>query len=267
MPATWHRGPMAPFDTESTGVDVETDAIVSATVASIKPTEETRLQSWLIAVDRDIPAEATAVHGITTEHARANGKPAPEVLDLIAAELALAMSHGVPVVGCNLAYDFTILDRELRRHRLPTVPERLTGDIGPVVDVFVIDKHVDPYRPGSRKLVDLCKTYGVRIDGAHDAAFDAMAAARVAFRIAQFTTFSIDDLCGVYQERKRPTEVAKAFERLGRMSLLDLHIAQIGWRAEQCDSLRAHFDRKGTAHDGVDGSWPMRPFTEQGSLL
>jgi DNA polymerase-3 subunit epsilon len=259
MPATWHRGPLTPFDTETTGVDVEADVIVTATVANIRPAAQTSVQSWLIAVDHDIPEAATAVHGITTEHARANGKPAVEVLDLLAAELVQAMAAGVPVVGCNLAYDFTILDRELRRHRLPTLEDRLARPIGPVIDVFVVDKHVDPYRSGGRKLTDLCKTYSVRIDGAHDATFDAMAAARVAFRIAQMTALSVDDLCEVFRDRRRPTEVATAFERLGRLSLAELHAGQVDWRREQCGNLRKHFDAKGTKHDGIPGDWPLIP--------
>jgi DNA polymerase-3 subunit epsilon len=170
------------------------------------------------------------------------------------------MSQHILVVGCNLAFDFTILDRELRRHRLPTLEERLGRPIGPALDVYVIDKHVDPYRPGKRTLTDLCKTYAVRIDGAHDATFDAMAAARIAYRIAQMTGLSVDDLCSVFRGRRKPTEVAMAFEQLGRLSLTDLHLAQVEWRREQCDSLRKHFDAEGTPHNGVPGEWPLIPY-------
>jgi hypothetical protein len=85
---------------------------------------------------------------------------------------------GCPVVGFNLCYDLTLLDRELRRHGRPPL------EPGYVIDAFVLDKHVS-YRRGPRKLVDQCQHYGVRIDGAHDAAADALAAARVAWRIAQ----------------------------------------------------------------------------------
>jgi len=240
--SNWHLGPLCPFDVESTGVDVEQDRIVSATVAGIKPGNPTRIGSWLIAVDVDIPAGATEVHGITTEYARANGRPAAEVLDLITGELALAMHAGVPVVGMNLAYDFTILDRECRRHRLPTLEDRLGRPIAPVVDALVLDKQVS-HRRGKRRLENLCEHYAVRIDGAHNAEFDAMAAARVAYRIAQ----------------RHP--------HIAGMSLAELHAAQIVWRAEQQDSLRAYFDRVGTEHDGVDGSWPVRPFVEQAVLL
>lgn len=288
--AGWHLGPLCPFDIESTGVDVENDRVVSVTVARIRPGEPTDVRSHLIAVDVDIPQAATDVHGITTEHARASGKPAAEVLDAVAGDLALAMHAGTPVVGCNLAYDFTILDRELRRNGLPTVEDRLGGPIRPVIDVFVIDKAVDRYRPGSRKLTALCEHYGVRIDGAHDAEFDALAAARVAYRIAQRAARALTDpldVADLYRSRKYPDRIAREFQTLGRMSLDELHDAQVGWYATQSEGLAAHWRRQ--AHelehlaertvdeakrdsmladawglreraDTVTSDWPVRPY-------
>lgn len=265
MSATWHLGPMISLDTETTGVSVEHDRIVTVTTALLRPGQEPEVTSDLIAVDIDIPAEATAVHGITTEHARAHGEKAPGVLAHVAADLALALTRGTPIVGMNLAYDLTILDRELRRHGIDTLDARLDGGhIAPVIDVFVLDKFLEPYRPGKRQLTDLCRVYGVRHDGAHDATEDALAAARIAWRIGQRTTLSVDDLCVLYADRRRPTEVARNVERLGRMSLAELHAAQVGWRREQCDSLRAYFDDRGQEHDGVPGDWPMVPFRQGG---
>lgn len=288
----WAMGELAPFDVESTGVSVETDRIVSATVARIRPGQQTEVRSHLIAVDVDIPAGATEVHGITTEHARTNGKPAAEVLDLVAADLALAMSAGVPVVGCNLAYDWTILDRELRRHGLPTVEARLGRPIGPVVDVYVLDKALDRYRKGGRKLVDLCEHYGVRIDGAHDAEFDAMAAARIAYRLAQRAAQAVSDpleVADLYGDRRYPERIVRGLQAFASMSLAELHAAQVGWYAEQTEGLAA-FWRKQAAElehlagltgddakretmladadglrqraDGVSTVWPMRPWAE-----
>lgn len=234
----WHTGPLAPFDTESTGLDLENERIVTVTVARINPGHPLRVNSQLIAVDIDIPEKATEVHGITTEHARTHGKPAPGVLDAAAADLAFAMAAGIPIVGCNLSYDFTLLDRELRRNNLPTLEDRLGRDIAPVVDVYVIDKAVDKYRRGGRKLVDLCATYQVKHDGAHDATADAIAAARVAWRIA----------C--------------QYPRIGSMALDELHALQIEWRREQQLSLADYFRKQGRTDDAdeVDTYWPIRPY-------
>ena len=38
-----------------------------------------------------------------------------------------------------------------------------------------------------------------------------------------------------------------------------LHRLQVGWRAEQMESLRRYFDRTGTEHDGCPGGWPVIP--------
>jgi len=218
------------------------------------------VHSWLLAVEIDIPDEAITVHGITSAFAKENGEPPAQALDIIAHDLARAMLARIPVVGCNLTYDLTLLDRELRRHDLPTVDERLGRPIAPVLDALVLDKHIDPYRPGGRKLTDLCETYNVVIAGAHDSTFDALAAARVVYRIGLLTQCGDEYLMKWYAARKRPTEIVERLRSIAAMSLFELHDAQVGWRREQCDGLRRYFNRKGTKHDGVPGDWPQLPY-------
>ena len=67
----WHEGPLAGFDTETTGTDPETARIVTAAVIVHGP--EPVDARWLVNPGIDIPAEATAVHGISTETAQAQG--------------------------------------------------------------------------------------------------------------------------------------------------------------------------------------------------
>lgn len=285
---TWHLGELACFDTESTGTDLENDRIVSATVAHVVPGQDSVIASHLIAVDVEIPEAATAVHGISTEQARANGKPAPEVLESVAAHLAELMANGIPVIAMNVSFDLTLLDRELRRHNLPTLDTRLGREPGPLVDVFVIDKALDRYRKGGRKLTDMCATYGVRLDGAHDATADALGAARVAYRMMQRAGLDMNSLRDLYGDRPRQApHIAAAFNQLGRMSLAELHEAQKGWYAEQATSLAAYFRQKANEEqyrasqatdsaerelaqkdaellrqsaDGVSADWPMKPW-------
>lgn len=260
-------GPLAAWDCETTGINVESDRIVTACVATLEPSTPTwkrDIRSWLINPGVDIPQAATNVHGITTEFARENGEPADQALNSIADDLAATLLARIPIVVCNGSYDFTILDREMRRWDLPTVEERLGRPIGPVIDCLVLDKWIDPYRKGGRKLTDLCEHYGVTIAGAHDSTADALAAARVAYRMA---LLSQD---GAWQVRetveklgasaRRASEIAGHLAELSSMSADDLHGQQVRWRQEQCDSLRAHFDEKGTKHDGIPGGWPLIPF-------
>src|SRR5262245_56086358 len=77
--AYWYEGPLAAFDTETTGVDVETDRIVSAAVvAQDAPGVRPRVTRWLVNPGVPVPTEATAVHGLTEDHVQCNGRwPSP----------------------------------------------------------------------------------------------------------------------------------------------------------------------------------------------
>jgi DNA polymerase-3 subunit epsilon len=222
---------MVAFDLESTGVDTDTARIVTACVALIQPRQPVEPMTWLLDPGIDIPQAASAIHGVTTEKARNEGQPAHQGVGEIADQLASFWALGLPVVGFNVCYDLTLLDRELRRHGRPPL------EPGFCVDAFVLDKHVS-YRRGSRKLVDQCQHYGVRIDGAHDATADALAAARVAWRIAQ----------------RYPTVSGK--------TLAELHDAQVQWAAEQAASFREYLINQGKTQDLPHGEWPMRAWAD-----
>jgi DNA polymerase III subunit epsilon len=215
-PVTWADGPMTAFDIESTGVDTETARIVTASVVTIAGSTP-RVRSWLTDVDgEEIPAEATAVHHITTEHARAHGGPAAKVVKEIRDALVQALYEGMPLVIYNAPYDLTLLDRECRRHDIEPlgaarVPLR-------VIDPLVIDRATS-YRKGSRKLVDVARHHRVTLtaDDAHTSAGDCLAAARVAWCLAKRTPagqMGIDQLQAYQREaHSRWAENFEAFKR------------------------------------------------------
>lgn len=288
---SWAFGPLAPFDSESTAPDPEVARLVSATVAHIAPGVDTQIVEHLVAVEDEIPAEAVEIHGITTEHAQANGKPLAEVAEAVASHLTELMATGIPIVGMNLSYDITLLQRELFRCGLPSLEDRGLKHIAPLIDVFVIDKAIDKFRPGKRKLTDLCEFYGVRLDRAHDATFDALGAARVAYKMCKRAELALADpgaVAALYSDRPRQApHIARAFQELGRMSLAELHRAQAVWYAVQAESFAAYLRQKAneaqheaersgddaerttlladaeelrTRADGVGTDWPLRPF-------
>jgi DNA polymerase-3 subunit epsilon len=225
----WGDGPMLGFDLETTGTDPETARIVTATTVLIRPGEQPKVREWLVDPGVDIPAEAAAVHGVTTEKAAADGiAPAAALID-IDFELRDAWADDVPVVIMNAAYDLTVVARELDRHC--GIQFRVSG---PVIDPMCIDRAVDKYRRGKRTLTDLTAHYGVKMAGAHTSTGDALAAARVAWKLAR-----------VY-----PKEV-------GQLSLTDLHRAQAGWRSEWAAGFTDYLRSQGK-NDRVDGSWPVR---------
>ena len=124
----------------------------------------------------EIPEAASAVHGVTTERARAEGRPVTEVLAEVSDLLVSAMAAGTPVVIFNASYDLTLMESELARHGLPTIRERLNREPGPIADPLVLDRAVDRYRRGKRRLGDLCEVYGIQLDEAlHTADVDVAA--------------------------------------------------------------------------------------------
>lgn len=282
---------MVAWDCESTGVDVESDRIVTSAVVRIEPGCEPLIRSTVINPGVEVPEAAAEVHGWTTERVRAEGvEPAAE-LEWIAADLAAALTDGIPLVIANAPYDLTLLDRELRRHNLPTLTDRLDGQpIGPVIDPMCIDKALDRYRPGKRKLTDLCATYGAKITDAHDCTADALAAARVAFRLDQRAQQALVDpytIAELYAGRRFPDRIVRGFQEFGKLTLAEVHAAQVGWHAEQAEGLAQCWRRQanelewqarqpgGDAErataltdaaelrvraDSVTTDWPVRPF-------
>lgn len=245
---SWHTDPLLGFDLETTGINVETARIVTAACVDYKPgdsidTLPDRARLWMSDVGgMRIPDQATAVHGVTTDQARANGRPAADVAEEIADVLAAALSTGIPVVAMNGRYDFTVLDRELRRYNRPTLRERLGGETtpGPVIDPYVLDKQADKYRKGSRKLEALAAHYGVTLAVAHTADADALAAVQVAVAIAEKYP----------QIQVHPQQ---------------LHAWQTWWARQQAAELQAHL-RRMDPYVVVDAEWPLVELTPERRL-
>ncbi|MEV8268138.1 3'-5' exonuclease [Microbacterium sp. NPDC076911] len=220
------------FDLETTGIDVSADRIVTAHVGLLDATGAVvRARDWLADPGIKIPEGATAIHGISTRHARNEGRPAPEVVAEVVQELRALLDAGIPVVAYNAPYDFSLLKFEALRHGIAPIT-----DPSPVIDPLVVDKAFDRYRRGKRTLEVVAQHYAVRLDGAHNASADAIAAGRVAQAIAErFAT----QLPGTLDE---------------------LHTQQVGWARSQALSLTEYFIKIGRIEpdDSVDGAWPIR---------
>lgn len=232
----WFDGPLASFDTETTGVDVERDRIVSAAlVVQDTPTSTPRSCHWLVNPGVPVPEAATAVHGLTEDRLVRTGRwPAP-VMEEVARALAEQSMIGRPLVVMNAPFDLTLLDRELRRHRAASLADYLGTHPLCVLDPRVLDKHLDRYRKGRRTLADLCAHYGVELTGAHEAAADAFAALEVVRAVGRAFT-----------------------DRLAALSAAELHTRQAVWHASQARGLQAWFARNGS-DEPVDPHWPLRP--------
>ncbi|WBO63099.1 3'-5' exonuclease [Streptomyces camelliae] len=231
----WHRELLIGFDLETTGTDPREARIVTGAVIEVRAGEPVGRREWLADPGVEIPADAVAVHGISTARAAAEGRPADQVADALAEVLTGYWRAGVPVVAYNAAFDLTLLSAELRRHGLPSLADRLAGaDPAPVIDPYTIDRWADRYRRGKRNLEAVCAEYGIVLDRAHDASADALAAARLAGAIAD----------------RHP--------KIASLSPAELHRRQIQWYAEWAADFQAFLRRKGDAGAVVDGAWPVR---------
>lgn len=161
--------------------------------------------------------------------------PTGEAVAEITALLADQVRQGVPVIAFNARFDLTTLDREARRHGIVPLVERIGGP-GEllVVDPFVLDKQFDRFRRGKRTLGAVCEHYRVPLVDAHTANADALAAARVAWRLGQL------------------------LEELRATDLRTLHTQQVGWAAEQAASLEEYFREQGR-EEQVEREWPIVP--------
>lgn len=264
---SWHLGPRGAFDLETTGVSVEEDRIVTAAAiringAALKP------RTWLLDPGIEIPAGATAVHGISTEKARAEGMDAAKGVEGIATEVAEIITAGVPLVGHNLSYDLTLLDRECRRHGLGGLEDICGRPIRPVIDTRVLDQQVLTRRKrvsadqGARVLKTVAQVFNVAWDdeAAHGCEFDAMVSARVAWWIGEIAHRGPSGY-PAWVLRDRYAQ----FGSVAGLSLDELHDRQVVWAREQAASLQEWFrsapaERGGDPNAVIDGSWPMRPF-------
>jgi DNA polymerase III subunit epsilon len=251
---TWQDGVFAAFDTETTSPDPLTARIVSAALIVDVPGQEPVITEWLADCGTEIPLEATAIHGISTEHARKHGSPAAVILpEIMAAISGLEAAYGtIPLVIMNAVFDLTIMDRDARRNGLGGYQCPL-----PVFDPMVLDRRLDPYRPGRRTLTAIAASYGVAIQGAHQAQGDCMASLRLARAICAkyglISVTSLEDLQDVQRAGQRAW--AENFTKFRRIAD-PLFTCPGDWPAIPWDEREAALCPPGSMHAARPGNGP-----------
>lgn len=223
-PAAFDASRMLSFDLETTSANALEARIVTSALVRIDGSSVTATEA-LADPGVEIPQEAANVHGISTEKARAEGRDHDEVLRETVDAIKQGWEDGLTLVVFNAPYDLTVL-------------RQLTGDFtvtGPVYDPLLIDRARDRYRKGSRNLTALSEHYGVRLDNAHEATSDAMAAARIAWK-----------------------QVRKLWPELAQMPPGELMEYQAVQYYHLQNNLRKHFEAKGRDTTGFSASWPMQ---------
>ena len=157
------------FDTETTGLDPLTgDRVIEiAALELIGDLPTGRHYHTLIDPERDIPEEASRVHGYTRAHLMGQRK-FHEIVDEFLAFVGEDM-----LIAHNAPFDFGFLDAELARLRLPSIGrERM-------VDTLDMARARFPGLPNS--LDALCRRFEVDLSGrsTHNALLDCRLLAQV----------------------------------------------------------------------------------------
>lgn len=223
-------------DAETTGVDITQDRIVTfyAMVQSIDG-ELVSEQSWVIDPGVDIPKEASDVHKMSTEWVREHGrKDVSKAIAEIAQFHIDAMTQGIPIVGYNHSFDLGMLDHEVSRY-FPGYALGLRG--AQHFDPIIYDRATDKYRRGGRKLMDVARHYGIKIDESrlHEAKYDVEVTAKLTWILL----------------------------KKSRYTLAELQPLQVKWKRSWAEHLTEYFASQGkTEEDGsaiiVDGAFPWR---------
>lgn len=241
------------FDLETTGLNPNTEHIVTSSLVTMFADGSFADNRRIADPGIPIHPKATEVHGYTNEQATAEGEPHEDVLAWTVNTLYQAWGAGCPVVVFNAAYDLSMLAA-----LDPSFEIR-----GPVVDPMVLDKILDPWRKGPRRLVPTAEHYGFTFteEQAHDSSADAVASGRIAHRL----------LTEVMPADQRPIRnLNREFADLQGVDFTvadaaaDAHLLmalQTTCRRAGQDSFRSYLQRKGKPTDDVDGGWPIQDAT------
>ena len=181
LPLPEWLGTIAVFDTETTGLNLEQDRIVSAALHRLSSDGELLPGGfdWVINPGIPIPEVASKVHGFYDKDVADATEASVGVSEIVAAVQA-CFDEGIPVLAYNAAYDFSILFHEALRHTLNPV------NFGVVIDPLIIDKTIDKYRKGKRNLISAAERYNVSLIAAHTAKDDAVAAGHVGLAMLRY---------------------------------------------------------------------------------
>ncbi|GAA0970026.1 3'-5' exonuclease [Acrocarpospora macrocephala] len=259
---------MAAFDLETSSANPEEARIVEAYLGwvggGMAPIDHPPI---LVNPGVELAPDNIEIHGYTNEYLAEHGDPADAGVQTVASLVGDAWREGLALVGHNVVYDLTVLERELARHGLPPLAEWAGGRIGLVVDTRVLSVHVDPWRKrvsekqGAHTLKTCAQVFGAGWvdEKAHGARYDALISHRVARRmgeIAHLPRESRPRIQSGYGDDRH------LFDDLA-VDLPALHVAQKRWAAEKAASYQEYL-RSPKAKEKQDpeavicGEWPIQ---------
>lgn len=170
----WTEHDICVMDTETVGLE-PSDGVCDVAAVRFRRGEVVDQFTSLVDPERPIPAEATAIHGITDADVR--GKPS---LWWLAPDLYRVAGGAVP---CAYSADF---DRNMIRYAISGAGcEAFDPAFEQWLDPLIVVRKVDRFQSGKgrHRLEAACARRGIAIDGAHRALPDAIATGRLLFEM------------------------------------------------------------------------------------
>lgn len=167
-------------DTETTGLEPGKDKVVEVGAVLYREKEVLRKECWLVNPGIPIPAEATAVHGITNS----STDGAPPLLEIAETFLSLVLEAGI-LVGYNFPFDASFLEAELG----DAWRESIDGKV--VIDPLVVVRlpNIGKYWKGSgrHQLERVADRFGIKAEGdIHRASTDCVLTLRILERLIDY---------------------------------------------------------------------------------
>jgi DNA polymerase-3 subunit epsilon len=159
------------LDCETTGLDVENDAIIE--IAIVKFTLEKEIESLYFLIDpkRPIPAESTAIHHITDEMV----KDKPSIGEVLDAVTKIIGNH--TIMGHNVGFDIKMIEQALRANNHS---KSITSN--PVIDTLRLARLYGESPKNSLEV--LREHFNIPEEGAHRAMNDVIVNIKVYERLA-----------------------------------------------------------------------------------
>ncbi len=259
----WHLGRMVALDFEASDKVPETARIVTCALIDVGGGQPTNTRTWLLNPGEPQNPEAIEVHGITDEYAAEHGIPAAQGVKEIAQAVGYAVRSRLPLVGHNIGgYDLNLLDAECARHGLGSI-EAVSGQpLSRVIDTMVLDRHTAPLRrrvsptQGPYQMRTTAQTYGLAWseDEAHGAEYDAMASARVAWKMGDIAHRPAEARPGWVQALRG----GGRFDELAGLTLDELFAWQQEWHAQWAYDFEAYLRKSSDPDAVIDRAWPLK---------
>lgn len=168
--ALWRSVPQVWLDVESTGTEPSKDRVCEVACVRFEDGKAVDQYTSLINPGRAIPAEATAIHGITDDDVR----DAPTLADFFADVRVLQMLADTQPGAFNSQFDRLFVQRDM--------PFDMHW---PWLDTLPLVRFVDRFERGKgrHKLEAACKRHGVELPESHRALADAKAAGELCHKL------------------------------------------------------------------------------------